>query len=92
MTLSPILGSELFRESLTAGTTKSTDYSQYIHTHHSDSPKSNKTMPTRPNTADVALREYFASRAAQQEVFDMENFSLHSSDDVSGILGVSILT
>jgi hypothetical protein len=38
---------------------------------------------SRPSTADLALREYLANREAQQEVFDMENLSLHSSDDAT---------
>jgi hypothetical protein len=42
--------------------------------------------PPRPSTSDFVLKEYFASRTVQQELFDLENFSLHSSEDVSAAM------
>ena len=42
-------------------------------------------LAPRPSTADFALKEYFASRSIQQQLFDMENFSLHSKDESSTI-------
>jgi hypothetical protein len=36
------------------------------------------------------MKEYFAIRTAQQELFDMENFSLHSAEDVSGFHELSL--
>jgi hypothetical protein len=46
--------------------------------------------PPRPSTSDFVMKEYFAIRTAQQELFDLENFSLHSAEDVSGFHELSL--
>lgn len=46
--------------------------------------------PPRPDTADFVLKEYFASSSVQQQLFDLENFSLHSAEDVSGFHELSL--
>ena len=96
ISLSPIRGSDLFYDSLPSTAPYSEDYDRYVHhsqhvrppepmrhTSASYSPSAETTSRGRPSTSDIAMREYFASRVAQQEQFELENFSLHSQDDVS---------
>lgn len=87
------MGADLFSDSISTFKGGDTDYEMYINTQldqlgdhtYIDSP-----APPRPSTTDVALREYFASRITQQEAFDLENFSLHSADEVSALHAAQI--
>ena len=94
VTLSPIMGSELFMQSFSPpqyGNESPQEYKYYnsnVGKVKNSSPKLNAF--NRPNSGDVAMREYYASRAAQQEVFDTETFSLNSAEEVSGIFGRAI--
>lgn len=88
--LSPILGADLFFDSLPSTASVQEDYerflrhSQRLPVHSSAHSSSSVATPRgRPSTSDIALQEYFASRVSQQEQFELENFSLHSQDDVS---------
>ncbi len=96
ISLSPIRGSDLFYDSLPSTAPYHEEYGSYMHnsqhvrapepmrhTSASYSPSAETTSRGRPSTSDIAMREYFASRVAQQEQFELENFSLHSQDDVS---------
>lgn len=88
--LSPIVGADLFFDSLPSTASAQEDYEGYLrHVHRPHPPHSTAhsaaalTPRGRPSTSDIALQEYFASRVSQQEQFELENFSLHSQDDVS---------
>lgn len=94
--LSPIRGSDLFYDSLPPTASLTDDFERYAHhSQHVRAPdamrngsasylsSAESTSRGRPSTSDIAMREYFASRVAQQEQFELENFSLHSQDDVS---------
>lgn len=100
LTLSPIRGADLFQDSFTSQDFDEYNIQQLIQSRvHSRPPLKSQTLtpndfsnirpmtpsPPRPNTADFVLKEYFASRTIQQELFDLENFSLHSSESVSAM-------
>lgn len=93
ISLSPILGADLFSDSVPSTASYKDDYERYLHySHHlrplqPEPPRFNADTPRRPSTSDIALQEYFASRVSQQELFELENFSLHSQDDVSLVHG-----
>lgn len=66
-------------------------YGQTPKTPYEPSPlKPGTPSPPRPTTSDFVLKEYFASSSIQQQLFDLENFSLHSSADVSGFHELSL--
>jgi hypothetical protein len=95
LTLSPLRGSDLFQDSFTTQDFDAFNLRQFTASRTPSRPtetpndfSSIKPMtpsPPRPDTGDFALKEYFASRMVQQELFDLENFSLNSADDGSGL-------
>jgi hypothetical protein len=104
LTLSPLRGSDLFQDSFTTQDFDAFNLRQFTASHTpsrtpsrpSETPNdfsSIKPMtpsPPRPDTGDFVLKEYFASRMVQQELFDLENLSLNSADDGSGLHEIAL--